>query len=138
MQRLFKQMTLALYGGVIYGLVELFWRGYTYPSMMILGGGCFLLLGELNEGLSWDMPLWLQCVIGAVLVTGAELLAGCVLNLWLGLDIWDYSGMPGNLLGQICPQFAAAWLALSLVGIVLDDWLRYWIWDEERPHYKLI
>ena len=45
--------------------------------------------------------------------------------------------MPGNFLGQICPQFTLAWLALSLVGIVLDDYLRYWLFREEKPHYHL-
>lgn len=23
-------------------------------------------------------------------------------------------------------------------GIVLDDWIRYWIFKEELPHYKII
>ena len=78
----------------------------------------------------------------AALVTGAvtlaELAAGLLLNVWLGLGIWDYSRMPGNLWGQVCPQFAALWVPLSAAAIVLDDWLRHWLWGEERPRYKLI
>ena len=56
----------------------------------------------------------------------------------VGLDVWDYSGMPGNILGQICPQYMLLWLPVSLAGIVLDDWIRYRKFGEERPHYRLI
>ena len=30
------------------------------------------------------------------------------------------------------------WLPVSLAGIVLDDWIRYRAFGEERPHYRLI
>ncbi len=129
---------LAVIGGLAYGGVELLWRGRTHWTMLVLGGVLFVLLGLINEALPWDMPLLLQALLGAAAVTGAELAAGLLLNVWLGLDIWDYSRMPGNLWGQICPQFAALWVPLSVVGIVLDDWLRFWLWGEERPRYKLI
>ena len=56
----------------------------------------------------------------------------------LGWGVWDYSGLPGNLLGQSCPQYFVLWLPVALVGIVLDDWIRYWKFGEERPHYRLI
>ena len=42
-----------------------------------------------------------QSVIGAVIVLAVEFISGCVLNLWLGLGVWDYSNQPGNVLGQI-------------------------------------
>ena len=61
-----------------------------------------------------------------------------LLNIWLGLGIWDYSAMPWNLLGQICPQFFLVWIALSMFGIVMLDWMRYTIEGGERPHYKLV
>jgi len=44
-----------------------------------------------------------------------------VLNVWLGLDIWDYSGVPGNIMGQVCPQFTLAWAALSAVAVWVED-----------------
>ena len=44
--------------------------------------------------------------------------------------------MPFNLLGQICLPFAVAWLALAAVAIVLDDYLRYWLFGEEKPRYR--
>lgn len=133
-----KAVVLFLCGGTAYALIEILWRGYTHWTMAVLGGVLFLLIGGLNNWLPWEMPLVLQAVLGAVIVTAVELLAGIILNLWLGLDIWDYSRMPGNFLGQICPQYTIAWAGLSLVAVVLDDYLRYWLFGEERPHYKLI
>ena len=45
--------------------------------------------------------------------------------------------MPFNLLGQICLPFTLLWVALSIVAVVLDDWLRYWLFGEDRPTYTL-
>lgn len=133
-----KAVVLFLCGGGLYVLIELAWRGHTHWTMAILGGVLFLLIGGLNNWLPWEMPLALQCALGALIVTVAELLAGIILNIWLGLAIWDYSQMPGNFLGQICPQYTLAWVGLSLVAIVLDDYLRHWLWQEELPHYRIL
>lgn len=136
--RVGKTAVLFLCGGAAYCAVEMLWRGRTHWTMFVLGGVLFLLLGELNEGLlSWDTPLWLQGVLGAALVTAAELCAGLVLNIWLGLGIWDYSRVPFNLWGQICLPFTLLWVPVSIAAVVLDDWLRYWLFGEERPHYCL-
>lgn len=136
-QRL-KYLFLFVTGGLLYNLLELFYRGWTHGTMFVLGGICFVCLGLINEVIPWDMLLWQQVVIGACIITALEFITGCIVNLWLGWGIWDYSGIPGNLLGQICPQFFALWLPVSLAGIVLDDGLRYWLFQGERPHYKLI
>lgn len=101
-----------------------------------MGGVCFILIGDINEFIPWNMPLILQGGIGSVVITAMELFCGVVLNLWLKLDIWDYSTMPFNFLGQICLPFSLLWVALSIVAVILDDWLRYWLFKEERPTYK--
>lgn len=133
-----KHLVLAATGGVLYVILELVWRGRSHWTMFMLGGLCFVMLGLINEVLPWDMPLWQQALVGAVIVTVLEFLIGCVVNLWLGWSVWDYSGLPSNILGQICPQYCLLWLPVSLAGIVLDDWLRYWWWGEEWPRYRLI
>ena len=51
--------------------------------------------------------------------------------------VWDYSGMPLNYKGQICLPFSILWIFVSIAAVVLDDWLRYWLFGEERPHYTL-
>ena len=133
-----KALVLFLCGASVYAAMEILWRGFTHWTMAVLGGALFLFLGGLNEWLPWNMPLLLQGFIGAVGVTVAELAAGYILNIRLGLGIWDYSGMPLNFLGQICLPFSLIWWAVSIFGIVLDDWIRYWIFGEERPHYKIL
>lgn len=133
-----KYMMLFGIGGLLYVIIELAWRGRSHWTMFVLGGICFMVIGLINEVLPWSMALWKQILIGAGIVTALEFLTGCVVNLWLGWNIWDYSGLPGNILGQICPQYCLLWLPVSLAGIVLDDWLRYWWWGEERPRYKIV
>lgn len=133
-----KYITLFDVGGLLYVLLELLWRGWSHWTMFLLGGLCFVALGLINEALPWDMLLWKQMLLGACIVTALEFLTGCTVNLWLGWGVWDYSNLPGNILGQISPQFFVLWLLVSLAGIVLDDWLRYWWFGEERPRYRLI
>ena len=109
--------------GLTYGLIEILWRGYTHPSMVIVGGICGLLIGLLNER-NKKMNLLLQMVEGMVIVTVLEFVSGIILNLCLGLNVWDYSNMRFNLLGQVCPQFCVAWFFLSYFVIRIDDFLR--------------
>lgn len=137
LQRASKAAVLFLCGGAVYALLETVWRGHTHWTMAVMGGVLFLLIGGMNNWLPWDMSLILQVGVGTAMVTAVEFAAGLILNVWLGLGIWDYSGLPGNILGQICPQFTVAWAGLSLVAILLDDYLRYLLWDEEKPQYKL-
>ena len=135
-QRL-KYLFLFVTGGLLYNIIEIAFRGWSHWTMFILGGICFIGLGLINEVIPWEMPLWQQVLIGASIITGLEFVTGCIVNLWLGWAVWDYSGMPGNILGQICPQYAIYWLLVSLAGIILDDCLRHWWFGEERPHYNI-
>lgn len=133
-----KHFVLFDVGGLLYIVIELIWRGWSHWTMFILGGICFISLGLINEVIPWEMALWKQILIGACVITVLEFITGCIVNLWLGWDVWDYSHMPGNVLGQISPQFFVLWMLLSVVGIVLDDWLRYWMFGEERPYYEIL
>lgn len=137
LRTLYKHLVLAGVGGVIYIALEFAWRGRSHWTMFILGGVCFVALGMINEVIPWDMSILLQTLIGAGIVTALEFGVGCIVNLWLGWNVWDYGGLPGNILGQICPQYCLVWLPVAVAAIVLDDWLRYWWWREERPRYRL-
>lgn len=128
-------LILLIIGGCIYMGVELLYRGYTHWTMGIVGGLCFVAVGLLNEELPWHMCFEIQMLYGGAMITGVEFAAGCVLNLWLHLNIWDYNQLPGNILGQVCPQFAAIWVALSAAIIPLDDWLREKLFGEPRQKY---
>jgi uncharacterized membrane protein len=105
--------------------------------MFMLGGVCFIFLGLLNEDLTWNTPLLQQMLYGSIIITVLEFVTGCILNLYLELNIWDYSDKPFNIFGQICLEYSVYWYFLSFVGIVLDDYLRYWFFNEEKPIYKI-
>lgn len=130
--------------GAIYFFAEVAWktlRGRPETiswTMLALAIVLAIPLERFGAELPWTMPLALQAAICAAAITATEFAAGAVLNLWLGLGIWDYSHLPGNLLGQICPQFSLLWLALSFLGIVLLDWIRYTVEGGERPPYRLL
>ena len=132
-----KYLLLGIIGSIIYMSLEILWRGYTHWTMGILGGICFICLGLINEILSWETPLVLQMLIGSTIITILEFITGCIVNLWLGWNVWDYSELPLNLLGQICLPFSILWYFISAIGIVIDDYIRYIYFDEERPRYKL-
>lgn len=133
-----KYFILGIIGGAVYVLLEMLWRGYSHWTMFLLGAVCFILIGLVNEVFEWDTPLILQMFCGCAIITALEFITGCIVNLWLGWDVWDYSRYKFNVLGQISLRSSVGWYFLSLVGIFLDDWLRYKLFGEEKPRYKII
>lgn len=138
MKKALKYLFLFFFGGIVYILIELLWRGYSHWSMGVLGGMCFILLGLINERYTWDIPLWIQMLLGSFIITLLEFIAGCILNLHFHLNIWDYYDMPFNILGQICLPYMVLWFFLSPICIVADDYIRYIFFDEEKPTYHLL
>lgn len=144
------EILLFLIGGFIYTQIEILWRGYTHWSMFVLGGICFVIMGLLNEyKIQWHWCLLRQSIVSAVIVTIFEFFIGCIVNLWLKWNVWNYSNLPFNLYGQICLYFFLLWIPLSTFGIILDDWIRYLLYvylhkyihylqKREKPHYRLI
>lgn len=133
-----KLLVLAVIGGAIYVGIEMLWRGHSHPSMFILGGLCFVSIGLINELFPWELGIVWQALIGGTMVTCLEFITGVIVNIWLKLGVWDYSGLPLNILGQVCLPFYFAWVGSSVVAIVFDDYLRYWFFGEEKPHYKIV
>ena len=133
-----KYEFLFFVGATIYVIIEKLYRGYSHWTMFLLGGICFIALGLINEVIPWDMPLPLQMFIGGAIITVLELITGFVVNIWLGWNVWDYSELPFNLWGQISLFSSIVWVGLSLVGIVLDDFIRWKFFGEDKPHYRWI
>lgn len=137
MGKIIKPLILTGIGGLIYSIIEILYRGYTHWTMVIVGGLAFYLIGCINEYIEWDMPLYRQMAIGMAIITVLEFAAGIIVNLILGWSVWDYSNVPLNILGQICLPFCIIWFFLSFPAIIVDDYLRYYLFGEEKPHYKL-
>ena len=100
-----RPLILFVIGGLIYILIELVARGRTHWTMFIVGGVAFFLIGCINEKCR-KMPLVRQMLIGAIMITALEFVCGCIVNLWLDWNVWNYSNMPFNLFGQICLPFS--------------------------------
>ena len=91
-----------LLGGSIYYMLETVVRGYSHWSMFILGGVCFLGCGIVNEMAGSSISIWEKMVWCMIIITVFEFLTGIIVNVKLGWHIWDYSGMPLHVMGQIC------------------------------------
>lgn len=135
---LIKYAVLFFFGGLVYYSIEILWRGYSHWTMIILGGLCFVAVGLINNILPWNMVIELQALIGAVLITSLEFVVGLIVNVNLGWDIWDYSNVPFNFLGQICLPFSLLWYMLSIIVIFTDDYIRHIFFNEKKPVYKSI
>lgn len=103
-------------GSILYGLTEIMWRGWTHWTMLLCGGLCFTLMYLVSGS---ELSLFKKWLLSTCIITTVEFMAGCIVNLRLHWQIWDYSSMPFNLLGQICPQFILMWFALSIPGTAL-------------------
>ena len=112
-QQIKRYATFFAIGAVGYAAIEIIWRGYTHWSMVVAGGICFALFSLIAEMLR-GRPIILRAVVCALCVTAVEFIFGLIFNLWLGLGVWDYSYMPLNILGQVCPIFSLIWVGLAI------------------------
>lgn len=97
-------------------------------TMFLIGGSAAFVIGLYNE-IPWirdNVNMFWQSVASTITILLFEFIGGCIVNLWLGLDIWDYTHMAFNLLGQICLQYTVYWLLISPFAIWLDDQLRWY------------
>lgn len=103
-------------GSILYGLTEILWRGWTHWTMLLCGGICFTLMYLVSGS---ELSLVKKWLLSTCIITTVEFAAGCIVNLRLHWQVWDYSSLPFNLLGQICPRFILMWFALSIPGVAL-------------------
>lgn len=104
---------VAIFGGLYYVCLELLWRGYSHWTMIAVGGAAILCMyAVFDENIR--IPGAVKCLISAAAVCFIEFVSGCIINLWLGFAVWDYSTQSLNLLGQVCPLFFCVWFILSI------------------------
>lgn len=106
-------------GGISYGLIEVAVRGYTHWSMVLTGGAVLVLLNMINK--SKQINIFYRCLLGAIVITSLEFAVGLIVNVRFGLNVWDYSDKPFNLMGQICLHFFGCWLLLSIPAYKICD-----------------
>ena len=135
--KLWKNAVLFYIGGMVYVLLELLWRRWSHGSMFLVGGCCFLLIGMLSQ-MQPEMPGAMQAVLGACMVTAVELVSGLIINRVLDLGVWDYSGLPYNLWGQVCMSYFFLWILVSFLALELHRLLRKGLFGEPLPRLRLV
>lgn len=135
--KIYKYLFLAWFYGATYTTIEVLYRGRSHWSMLILSAMCCIIIGILNERLPWNISFILQMFIGGAILTLGEICVGYFVNTLWNWNIWNYSALPFTYCnGNINLFFSMIWCALSGVVIVVDDYLKYWLFNEEKPHYR--
>lgn len=107
-----------LTGCFIYSLLEISARGFTHWTMTLTGGIILTILYGMFTSLR-SVPLWQKCILGSLIITSVEFTVGVIVNIILGWNVWNYSDMPLNILGQICLPFTVLWFFLCIpAGLV--------------------
>ena len=106
-----------LMGYFCYSLVEIVLRGYTHWTMCLTGGFVMTILYAINSRRT--MTLMKSCALGSLFITMTELAVGIFDNIIMHWNVWDYSDMPFNFLGQICIPFSAFWFVLCIPARLL-------------------
>lgn len=104
-------------GSAGYGLCEIAVRGRTHWSMLLAGGICLVRL-VLADRKYMPLSIYLRSLYGGLIITAVEFVFGCVFNIILGFEVWDYSHLPFNIMGQICPRFCIIWVFMSFAVFV--------------------
>jgi uncharacterized membrane protein len=109
-------------GGVGYGTLEMLWRGRTHWTMIIAGGLCFVIFSKIAKKYK-NKNIMFKSFLCALSVTAVEFIFGLVFNILLGMNVWDYSGLPLNFLGQICLLYSMIWMVLATAFLPLAELL---------------
>ncbi len=117
-----KYLLLFFFGGVVYGLIEVSFRGYTHWSMIITGGSAVLSLYIINEAIKTS--IFIKAIMGTAVITALEFTVGITVNKVFNMGVWDYTDLPVNFMGQISLVFSLCWYVLSIVSFILFDILK--------------
>lgn len=117
-----------LFGGMVGFKDKVYFTfgGYSSFWMGVVGGLLLIVLGLLN-GIKKvkNLSLFWQSIIGTFIILLTEFVSGCILNLALGLHVWDYSHIWLNVAGQINLFYAVFWFFLCPFAFWADDTLRW-------------
>ena len=102
---IFRFSSFFYLGFLLYPLIEVIWRGRTHLSMAFLGGLSAVAIVFIDSQMKRGFFLQ-KAALSALVITQMEWIFGVILNLKMKLGIWDYSGLPFNLLGQVCLLFS--------------------------------
>ena len=127
-----KNMVLFAVGAFGYYTLEVIYRGFSHPSMAVCGGICLIGIYTINRKMP-NARLLPKALLCSLFITAVEFLAGCIINLWLGWNVWSYAALKFNLLGQVSLLFTFIWFLLSLIICALIGFMSR---IKRRLYYK--
>ena len=105
-------------GALLYTLLELLWRGHTHWSMALCGGVCLAAIYYVYLHCA-GAGVFGRALIGCAIITVCEFMTGVLVNLKMSWNVWDYSSLPFNFMGQICIAYSALWFFLCFPAFYL-------------------
>lgn len=124
-KKLLQDFSIFTFSGALYVALEIIFRGYSHFSMFLAGGICFLIIFKIyKKNLHLSMPE--KCIISAIVITSMEFIVGSIVNLWFNLNVWDYSCISGNVLGQVCILYSVLWGFLGIPISYLSNKICSW------------
>lgn len=120
-------------GAVGYSIIEILWRGFTHWTMTLTGGLCFLSYHIVNMKHRKE-SLIKKCFLGCGIITSVELVVGCLVNKIFRWNVWDYSHLKLNILGQICPLYSGLWFLLCMPMTLLSSRLKKYLLTVRHAH----
>lgn len=127
---LIKNLFLFIAGGFTYFYMEIVFRGYSHFSMIICAGLAFLICGNLKTIFHHRVSFVTQMILSCITITILEFITGYIVNIKLHMNVWDYSYLPYNFMGQICLFYSLLWLCLSILCILMYNFICRFIFDE--------
>lgn len=137
MKRLLKDLILFVVFGAIYFVLQSLWESSTtHWTIFLLGGFISIVISDINGKIHWKTPILQQVTIGMGVAIFCDAAIGIVINVLLRMEMWHYTRM-AFLWDQCSLPFCVIWLILATACIFLDDFLRWKMLGEEKPHYTL-
>ena len=125
-------------GFEIAGMTQSYWSltGWTSIWMLPIGGFAGLFCGFLNNHKhtkEWRMIF--HSLLSLLFIWVLEYTSGLILNVWLGLGTWDYTGkiFASVFQNQICLEMGLIFFAITPFIFWVDDIIRFYIFEENKP-----
>lgn len=110
--------TMYLIGSIGYRFIEILWRGHTHWTMGIVGGICMVCIYSIEQKLK-KYNLAVRALFSCLCITAVEFISGLFINKVFRMNVWNYSSLPLNLMGQVCLLYSAFWYLLCIPAHLL-------------------
>lgn len=128
-KEIFYEFVIWLTGAILYFMLEIMVRGYSHVSMFLCGGTALVILDMIwirlkRSRIKKYAKIFIIMFAGTNVITLLEYITGLIVNIKYGLEVWNYSELKYNYRGQICLMYSVIWALMSIVCVMISDFLR--------------